>query len=305
MKQIKKKAKELLNRYKTWTKESMMGKFLFSIIKIAFAIVIILLLNRWFLLEERLYNVIGIDQNDEASTDDTMRSCSVAGINLHGTILTYIPAHSEGDTEFDYDSVASEDIISKIDQANANMDIKAILVEVDSFGGSAVAGNELEHAITTSKKPVVAMIRDNGTSAAYLAVSGAQKIFASKSSSVGSIGVTSSYLSNVKSNDKNGYTYEQLSIGKYKDAGSPDKTLTKEERALIMRDATIIYDDFVDTVAKNRELSVNEVKDIADGSVVLGSAAKMLNLIDEVGGIDEVRAYLEEMMGERPEICFE
>lgn len=312
MKNIQKKIKALWSWYGTWSKESMMGELSFGIAKISIALIIVLIVNNAFFIEGRLYDPTGASRKESASTTPTEDSdtamdnnCSVVGINLHGTIMTYIPMHSEGDASFDYDSIASEEIIGKIDQANSNPNIQAILVEVDSVGGSPVAGNELENAIRTSKKPVVAMIRDNGASAAYLAISGASKVFAAKSSNVGSIGVTSSYLSNVKSNEKNGYTYEQLSIGKYKDAGSQDKPLTDEERALIMRDTTIIYDDFVDTVAKNRGLMIDEVKEIADGSTVLGSQAKMLHLIDEIGGIDDVEKYLQETMGVAPTICFE
>jgi len=72
-----------------------------------------------------------------------------------------------------------------------------------------------------------------------------------------------------------------------------------------MRDAHIVYDNFVDTVAKNRGLMVSEVKDMADGSMVLGDEAKNLHLIDAIGGIDEVTAYLSDTIGSTPRICFE
>lgn len=238
------------------------------------------------------------------SWDDTNANCSVAGIDLHGEIFTYIPDHSENDSSFGPDVVASENITWLIKRANEDSKIKAILVEVDSGGGSPVAGEEISTAIENSDKPVVALVREIGASSAYLAISSADKIFASKNSDVGGIGITRSYLNNIAKNFKDGYTYEQLSAGKYKDSGSPDKPLTSEERALFLRDINIVYGNFIEAVSKNRNIPLEEVKRMADGSTVLGEMAKVLGLIDEIGGIDEVEKYLEEIIGEKSEVCW-
>ncbi len=241
------------------------------------------------------------EDSELAGDNDT---CSVAGIELRGTLLTYIPKHAEGDTEFDYDTVSSEDILWIIENANKSENIKAIVVEVDSGGGSPVAGEEIANAIKNSEKPVVAFIRSTGASAAYLAITSSDKIYASKYSDVGSIGVTMSYLSNVKKNNQEGYTYENISVGKYKDAGSPDRALTNEEKEIFLRDVKIMYENFVKQVSENRNISYSEVKKIADGSTVLGERAKELGLVDEIGGINEVEKYLEDTIGVKPEICW-
>lgn len=235
----------------------------------------------------------------------TLVGCSVAGINIHGTIMTYIPEHAEGDTNFNYDTVASEDILWSIQSANNNSDINAIVLEIDSVGGYPVAGEEIANAVKNSEKPILGLIRQSGSSAAYWAVSGADRIWASKNSDVGSIGVTQSYLNNVENNKKEGYTYEQLSSGKFKDSGNPDKSLTKEERDLLMRDVNIVYQNFMEAVSINRDIPLEEVKKIADGSLMLGERAKELGLIDEIGGITEIEKYLENQLGEKPEICWE
>jgi len=258
-----------------------------------------------------VYILIGLVQNQElqdgsdeyAST--ASGDCSISGINIHGTLVTYIPQHPEGDTAYDYDLVASEDITWLIEQANSDENIKAVVIEVDSGGGSPVAGEEIDNAVKNSGKPVVAFIRDIGASAAYLAVSSADKIWASKNSDIGSIGVTMSYLSNAEKNRNEGYTYENLSIGKYKDSGSPEIPLTKEERALFLRDLNIIYENFVADVATNRNLTIEKVKSFADGSTVLGEKAKELGLIDEVGGLNEAKQYLEETIGETLTVCWQ
>jgi len=240
-------------------------------------------------------------------SDRTIRykyTCSVTGINLHGTFYTYIPEGAEDDPDFDYDSVASENIAGAIEQANLDDGIKAILVEVDSVGGSPIAGEEISIAIKNSEKPVIGLIREYGDSAAYLAISSADKIFASKYSDVGGIGVTMSYLNNVEKNKNEGYTFEQLSVGKFKDSGNPDLPLTKEERDLFMRDINIVYQNFMEAISINRNIPIEKIKKISDGSTVLGEKAKELGLIDEIGGINEVESYLEEIIGERPEICW-
>lgn len=230
--------------------------------------------------------------------------CSVKGIVLRGGIVTYVPDHAEGDYNFNYNVTASEDVVWFIENANRNEDAKAILLEVDSGGGSPVAGEEIANAVKNSTKPVVALIRDIGASAAYWAVSGADRIFASKNSDVGSIGVTMSYLNNVEKNKTEGYTYEQLSSGKFKDAGSADLPLTKEEKELFMRDVNILYQNFMEAVSQNRNIPIEKVESFADGSTVLGERAKELGLIDEVGGINEVEKYLETTLGTKPVICW-
>lgn len=230
--------------------------------------------------------------------------CSVVGINLHGILWTYIPPQNEDDIFTDNDIVASEDINYLIKQANEDDDIKAILIEADSQGGLPVAGEEVANALKNSEKPTVAVIRQSGLSAAYWAVTGADHIFASRNSDVGSIGVTSSYLENTGTNQKDGNVYVQLSSGKYKDAGDPDRPLTEEERQLFLRDIKIVHENFIEEVAANRDIPVADVQKIADGSSVLGARAKELRLIDEIGGISEAEKYLESIIGEKPKVCW-
>jgi protease-4 len=235
--------------------------------------------------------------------------CNVTGINLHGTLYTYLLEGSVDSSETepgsDTDAVSSENILWSIEQANLDENIKAIVVEVDSTGGSPLAGEEISLAIKNSVKPVYSFIRAQGLSASYMAISSAKKIWASKYSDVGSIGVTMSYLNNVEKNKKDGYTYERLSTGKFKDSGSSDLPLTEEEKDLFMRDLNIMHESLVKDVSVNRNIPVEKVKSFADGSSVLGEKAKEIGLIDEIGGIYEVEKYLKEKIGEKAEICWE
>ena len=253
-----------------------------------------------------LYSVLPTNEEDLFISDSgEQEDCNVAGINLHGTLMTYIPDHAEGDTYFDYDTVASENIIGSIEVANDNPNIKAIVIEVSSGGGSVVAGEEIAEAVKNSDKPIFAFVRDIGASSAYWAISSADKIWASENSEVGSIGVTMSYLNNVEKNKKDGLAYEKLSSGKFKDSGSADMPLTTEERDLFMRDIKIMYRNFIKAVSENRNIPIEEIEEISDGSTVLGLRAKELKLIDDIGGINEINQYLEEEIGEEMEICWE
>lgn len=226
------------------------------------------------------------------------------GINLHGDLYTYIPESNDEDMLSEKDVVSSEDVVSSLLVAEEDDSIKAIIIEVDSSGGYPVAGEEIANTIKSISKPVIAFVRQSGTSAAYWSIITADKIFASKNSDVGSIGVTISYLENVAKNEKDGLKYVQLSAGKYKDAGSPDKPLTEEEKALIVRDLKIVHENFIQDIAKSRNIPIEKVRSIADGSSVLGEKAKELGLIDEIGGYLEVKKYVEEKIGESPDVCW-
>ncbi len=226
-------------------------------------------------------------------------SCTVQGLELHGDIYTYIiPSDTDEDGYNLNDEVASQDIVQAISAAENDDEIKAIVIEVGSVGGSPVAGEEISIALKKATKPTVVFIRDVGASAAYFAATGADRIFASKFSEVGGIGVTMSYLDEVELNKKEGYTYNTLSAGKFKDAGDPDRRLTQEEKNLFMRDINIMHQNFIKAVAENRNLDIEKVKMLADGSVLLGEAALENGLIDQIGGIYEVMDYLSETIGD-------
>lgn len=232
--------------------------------------------------------------------------CNVAGITIRGDIQTYLPPSSPGERDengtatFMDDSTASEDVVAAIRDADSDPNIRGIFVEIDSPGGSPVAGEEIADALRTATKPTVALIRQTAASAAYWAATGAQKLFASKNSDVGSIGVTMSYVYETDPNKK----YIDLSSAPYKDTGSPDKELTALERTLLLRDVGIIHDNFVRAVANNRGLAIEKVRAIADGSTVLGERAKELGLIDEIGSWKEAEEYLGRNIDSSVQICW-
>jgi protease-4 len=236
---------------------------------------------------------------------------NVAVINIHGDIVTYLtepssPEESDStpsDSVLSSGSVSSEEIVAYIDEIEQNSSIKAVIVEIDSYGGYPVASEEIMNAVKKMTKPTIAVIREGAASGAYLIASGADRIYASEMSDIGGIGITMSYLDYSQQNKEEGIIYQQLSSGKFKDTGSPDKKLTAEEKELFMRDVKILHEAFVKRVAENRGLDIEKVEKLADGSTMLGKAAKENGLIDEVGDIYSAEEWIKKELKIEPAIC--
>lgn len=262
--------------------------------------------------DEVVYILFGDEYDSEDTYTDESHgeeevNCNVLGINLHGDLVTYI-SNEYYDKESDgylVDQTASEDVVSYIETAEEDEEIKAIVLEIDSTGGTNVADEEIANALKRAKKPTVAVIRAAGLSSAYYAATGADVIFASLDSDVGSIGVTWSYLDYAEKNRKEGLTFNQVSSGIFKDLGNPDKPLTEAEKKLVMRDINIMNENFIKAVAENRKLDIEKVRQLADGSSMLGQMALTNGLVDKIGGINEVIDYLKETIGEEPEFCWQ
>jgi protease-4 len=230
-------------------------------------------------------------------------ACNVAYIKLHGTLVDYIPNDQAVGSDNVQDQTASEDVTKSIREAAADPRMKAIVLEIDSAGGDPVAGNEVESALKQVDTPTVALIRSDGNSAAYKAATGADVIFASDDSDVGDIGVTESYTDVSTQDATNGITFNQLSVGEYKDMFNEDKPLTADEKTLIMSQLEIQYRSFVQMVAQNRHLSVADVTALADGAPILGEEALRDGLIDKIGDVDDVRSFLTQKIGRSAVIC--
>ena len=187
---------------------------------------------------------------DNYSLED---SCNVLALSANGILSTYIPEQTTDDWS---DVSSSEYITDGILSAQDDPDIKAVLLSIDSSGGYGVAGEEIANALKRLDKPSVAVIRTVGASAAYWAATGADKIYASKMSDVGSIAITASYLDETNKIAKEGYQYTELSSGKYKDLGDTGRPLTVEERAIVLSDLRKAHEVFVQDVATNRNLEL-------------------------------------------------
>jgi protease-4 len=169
--------------------------------------------------------------------------------------------------------------------------IKAILIEINSPGGGSEASQELYQYVKRyrdkKKKPVVASIRGIGASGAYYVAAGTNRIFASRSSIVGSIGVIAQWVNYgdllrwAKLKDVT------LKAGELKDAGNPARDLTPTEQAYLQGLLDNMHEQFIADVASGRGAKEEEIKPLANGRVWTGEQAKELKLIDEIGDFQE------------------
>jgi signal peptide peptidase SppA len=237
--------------------------------------------------------------------DDSEENCNILGIQIHGELVTYTGQLSFLDEEeAPVDQTSADDVVGLIGLASFSNDIKGILVEIDSIGGSPIASEEITDELILAEKPTAAFIRDAAYSGAYWIATGADRIFASKLSDIGSIGVTMSYLENTAANAMEGIRYIELNSAPFKDMLDPNKPLTVEERKLIKRDLDIMHEIFVEAVAENRGLEIEKVRALADGSTMLGEMALKNGLIDVIGGYNEAVKYLETQIGEPVSVCW-
>ncbi len=241
------------------------------------------------------------DEDDSSPTyqSATNGSCNIAVIPLQGQILMY-GALSD---EYDYPTTSGDAVIAAIHGAEMQDGIKGILLQIDSGGGSPAPSEAIMTALKRETLPTAAYIREQGTSGAYLAATGADTIIASNYADVGSIGISASYLDQSGKNAKDGLQFISLSSGPFKDSYNPDKPFTEAERTLAKRDLQILLDVLVGQIAQNRHLATSTVRKLADGSSMPASLALQNGLIDQVGDEETARAWFSEKIGEEAVLC--
>ena len=175
--------------------------------------------------------------------------------------------------------------------------VPAVVLDIDSPGGSATASDDLFLAFQrlAAKKPVVASIRGTGASGAYLAAMAAQRLLANPTAVVGSIGVISASPRLVKLLERAGVEVSETRAGRLKGMGAPWREESPEEHDKEQQVIEAFYASFVRRVAAGRGLSEERVRELATGEVWLGEQALELGLVDEVGDLEraiEVAAEL-------------
>ncbi len=196
---------------------------------------------------------------------------------------------SSSNSMFGGEMVGSDTIVKAVNQAAEDKSIKAIVLRVDSPGGSALASDLMWHALENAKakKPVVVSMGDVAASGGYYIACNANKIVAEPSTVTGSIGVFMGKPVLKGFYDWVGVTNEYVSRGKNSEIFNETRKWTPEERAKMENQANKIYfDDFVPKVAKGRNKSAEDVNTIAQGRVWTGTQAKQNGLIDEFGGLE-------------------
>lgn len=227
----------------------------------------------------------------------------VAVINIEGTIISGGDSH---ETIFNQTGgVTSGSLMRQIREAAADDSVKALVLRIDSGGGSATAaeevGRELLRFKNNTKKPIVATMGNTGASAAYwIAACASDKVYANATTLTGSIGVYMPYMNTEELFKKIGITSDKIKSGPYKDILSSDRPMTPEEKTILQNIVNEIYEQFVATVAMGRGMEQAKVRQLADGRVYTGQQAKNLGLVDEIGDYYDALAAAGELGGIKP-----
>ncbi len=222
-------------------------------------------------------------------------TCNVAFLPLEGTIL---PFYGLIDAPL---VITPEFVDSFMRDAEEEEGIDAILVEINSPGGTPVASERIAERLHNSTLPVVVLIGDIAASGGYMVAAAGDHIVASPMSDVGSIGVNMSYVEESKKHEEDGVTYVQLTSAEFKDAGSPDRAITDAERELFQKDLDMLHKEFVNLVAEYRGLEVSTVERLANGASMPGTRALEEKLVDTLGGWNEARGVLSALIGKSVE----
>lgn len=185
--------------------------------------------------------------------------------------------------------------ISQLDIAATNNNIKAVILRINSPGGTVGASQELNNAVKRIRdagKPVVVSVADISASGGYYTAVAASRIFVNAGSLIGSIGVIMSGFDASELIKKIGIKYTAVTSGANKDLGSPFKAMTTNQQQLLQDLIMNTYEQFLSAVALGRGKSIDEMRPLADGRVFTGLQAVENGLADEVGDLKAVESYV-------------
>ena len=187
------------------------------------------------------------------------------------------------------DGIVGSKVIRDLRKLKDDTDVKAVVLRVNSPGGSAFASEQIWHAVKElkTKKPVIVSMGDYAASGGYYISCVADTIVAEPTTLTGSIGIFG-IIPNVKGlTDKIGLSYDVVKTNKYADFGNIMRPFNEDERSLLQMMITEGYDTFVSRCAEGRQMPKEAIEKIAEGRVWTGETAKKLGLVDELGGIDK------------------
>ncbi|OBQ33958.1 MAG: signal peptide peptidase SppA [Anabaena sp. CRKS33] len=174
-----------------------------------------------------------------------------------------------------------------------NSQIKAVVLRINSPGGSATAAEIMQREIklTRQLKPVIVSMGDVAASGGYWIASDSNRIFAEPNTITGSIGVFGVLFNGQKLGNNNGITWDTVKTSEYADQQTISRPKSAQELEVYQRSVDRIYNLFLQKVSQGRKLSTAKVAEIAQGRVWSGTAAKEIGLVDEIGGLNVAIEY--------------
>jgi protease-4 len=217
----------------------------------------------------------------------------IAVIPLSGTI------GSQEGSRFLGSTITPELVRAYLRTAERDAAVKAIILRIDSPGGTVPASQEILNEIerVAEEKPIVVSIDNMAASGGYYISTGADMIVILPTAQTGSIGVISQIPNIEGLYDKLGIKIQTFKGGKYKDMYRGLRELTPEEEEILQEMVDEYYEHFIQVVAEGRGLSTDDVRDLATGQLYSGTEARRLGLVDELGDLDAALNLTAELAG--------
>jgi protease IV len=188
--------------------------------------------------------------------------------------------------------------MKQLDYAKEDDSVRAIVLRVNTPGGGVVESAEIHDKIIEiqeeAKKPVYISMGSMAASGGYYIAAPAEKIYASRETLTGSLGVIMQGINYSGLAEKYGVEFMTIKSGPYKDIMSGSREMTEDEREILQEMINNSYEGFVEVISNGRGMSADEVKKLADGRIYDGRQAKELNLIDDFGHFDDVVSAVKE-----------
>ena len=194
------------------------------------------------------------------------------------------------------DNIITQDSFryEKLEELSQNKNTKAVIVFINSPGGTVVGGETLYKSIKSiaQQKPIISVMGEVATSAAYMASLGSNYIFAQEGTITGSVGVLVLSSEFTELAKKIGISTEVIKSGDLKASPSPLEKMTPKAREQMEKIVQEISKNFINLVKKERKLDNNKTQLISDGRIFTGQSALQIGLIDSIGNIKEAKEYL-------------
>ncbi len=205
---------------------------------------------------------------------------------------------------------SSDDIVRQLKKYDEDNSVSAIVLHIDSPGGGVAPSQEIYNQILKTRENgtyVVASLSSVAASGGYYIACAADTIFANAGSLTGSIGVIFSYLTFEGLMDKVGVEYEVVKAGELKDVGNYSREMTQKEREMLQAALDDVHNQFILAVSIGRNMDIEQVEDLADGSIFTGNQALELGLVDKIGGFEDAVSLAGQMagLGEKPKVIRE
>lgn len=223
-----------------------------------------------------------LDTSGLTAPVDTGVGPAVAIVRVEGTIVSSDDGDLPGPT--------SGRIIADLRSAEADLDVKAIVLRIDSPGGGVTAAAQIYEVITTIEKPIVVSMAGTAASGGYYISAPTDYIMARPDTFTGSLGVVLTLFNAEELIDEIGVDVIAITSGENKSIGSPWEEITPEQRAIFDSLIDEAYQDFVAVIVDGRNLPRERVLEMADGRIYTGRQALELGLVDELGNLQDAIA---------------